>query len=49
MTISHNGRVFLLSGSQCHVLPARIVQHMSCIAEDFTYDLPHMASQTEVA
>ena len=48
MTISHNGRVFLLSGNQCHALPALSMRHMSCTAGDFTCNLPQMASQIEV-
>ena len=30
MTISHNGRVFLLSGGHCHSFPALSMQHMTC-------------------
>ena len=45
MTISHNGRVFLLSGSQCHALPALSMRYMSCTAGAFTWQ---MASQIEV-
>ena len=36
MTISHNGRVFLLSGSQCHALPASSMLHICSTAGYFT-------------
>ena len=48
MTISHNGRVFLLSGGQRHALPVLSMRHISCTAADFTCNLPQMASQIHV-
>ncbi len=36
MTISHDGRVFLLSGSQCHALPASSMLHICSTAGCFT-------------
>ena len=48
MTISHNGRVFLLSGGQCHAFNALSMQHTGCTAGDYTCNLLQMTGQIDV-